>query len=131
MQRLFKITVNGTAYDVAVEELTSNSSQLMPNYTGTVPPPPTSNVAPHIHLTSGAAPTIPAGSGNQYAQMSGVVASILVKEGQSINEGDRIMELEAMKMKVPVMANCSGKISRILVSVGEAVSGGQALATIA
>ena len=63
--------------------------------------------------------------------MGGVVASILVKEGQSVNEGEKIMELEAMKMKMPVIANRSGKVSKILVNVGDAVSAGQALLTIA
>ena len=63
--------------------------------------------------------------------MGGVVASIFVKEGQSVAEGERILELEAMKMKVPVMASRSGKVSRLLVTVGEAVQGGQSLLTIA
>ena len=33
MQRVFKIAVNGTNYDVVVEELTSATSAIMPNYT--------------------------------------------------------------------------------------------------
>jgi len=133
MQRVFKISVNGTSYDVAVEELTEGGSQLMPNYT------PGSAVAPISYATPTATvvPTAPsaapvsAGSGDQCAQMGGVVANILVKEGQSVNEGDRIMDLEAMKMKVPVMANCSGKVTRILVAVGDGVESGQVLLTIA
>jgi biotin carboxyl carrier protein len=63
--------------------------------------------------------------------MGGVVANILVKEGQSVSEGDRVMDLEAMKMKVPVMANCSGKVTRVLVAVGDGVESGQVLLTIA
>ena len=63
--------------------------------------------------------------------MSGVVASILVKQGQRVNEGDRIMELEAMKMKVPVIASRSGNVSQILVNVGDGVEKGQALLSLA
>ena len=133
MQRVFKISVNGTSYDVAVEELTDGSAQLMPNYTPGAAVAPVSYVAPAATVVSAApasAAPAPAGSGDQCAQMGGVVANILVKEGQSVNEGDRIMDLEAMKMKVPVMANRSGAVTRILVAVGDGVESGQVLLTI-
>ena len=63
--------------------------------------------------------------------MGGVVASIAVKEGQAVSQGDRIAELEAMKMKVPVMASRSGQVSKVCVAVGDAVEAGQVLLTIA
>lgn len=133
MERQFKITVNGNVYDVIVDDLaapSSPSNQLMPNYIAM------NAGAPVLAAAPAAAPqqtsmALPAGAGNQSAQMGGVVASILVKEGQSINEGDKILELEAMKMKMPVIANRSGKVSKILVNVGDAVSAGQTLLTIA
>ena len=129
MQRLFKINVNGKEYDVAVEELTSGAS-LMPNYIGTPATSSTpSQVAPAAPRPAAPA-AVQAGSGDHCAQMGGVVASILVKEGQSVSEGEKVLELEAMKMKVPVMATVSGKVSRILVAVGEAVTAGQPLLTI-
>ena len=134
MQRVFKISVNGTSYDVAVEELTEGGTQLMPNYTASAPAAPVSYAAPVSTVAPSAAPAAApaaAGSGDQCAQMGGVVANVLVKEGQSVNEGDRIMDLEAMKMKVPVMANCSGKVTRILVAVGDGVESGQVLLNIA
>lgn len=135
MQRIFKIAVNGTSYDVAVEELTEGGSQIMPNYTPGTPVSPVSYVAPAAStVVAPAAPSAvaaPASSGDQCAQMGGVVANILVKEGQSVAEGERIMDLEAMKMKVPVMANRSGKVTRIVVAVGDGVESGQVLLTIA
>lgn len=129
MQRLFKINVNGKEYDVAVQELTAGAT-LMPNYVGTpISGAPSSAPVPAAPLP--AAPVVAqAGSGDQCAQMGGVVAAILVKEGQSVNEGERIVDLEAMKMKVPLMATTSGKVARILVAVGDAVSAGQPLLTI-
>ena len=128
MQRVFKINVNGTDYDVAVQELTDATAQIMPKYSATAPV--AVSAAPAAASPAPAA-RAPAGSGDQCAQMSGVVASILVKQGQSVNEGDRILELEAMKMKVPVIANRSGSVSRILVNVGDGVEKGQALVTLA
>lgn len=128
MPRTFKITVNGTDYDVAVEELTDGATQIMPRYT----PAPVAAVsaAPAVAAPKAAAP-VAAGGGAQVAQMGGVITQILVKQGQSVNEGDKIAELEAMKMKVPVMASCSGTVSAVHVAVGDAVEGGQALLTVA
>ena len=127
MSRQFKITVNNVEYDVAVLELNAGSSQLMPSYT----PNPTANQVSTAPVSAPSSAPAAAGSGDQCAQMGGVVASIAVKPGQNINEGDVIVELEAMKMKVPVVADRAGKVSRILVAVGDGVESGQVLLTIA
>ena len=130
MQRLFKITVNGKEYDVAVQELTSGAT-LMPNYIGTpTAAAPAAVAAVPVQATAAPAAAAPAGSGDQCAQMGGVVAAILVKDGQAVTEGERIVEIEAMKMKVPVMASMSGTVSRILVSAGDSVDAGQPLITL-
>ncbi len=129
MPRTFKITVNGTEYDVAVEELTDGATQIMPRYTpATVA---TASASPVAAPAAVKAAPVATGSGDQVAQMGGVVTQILVKQGQSVNEGDKVAELEAMKMKVPVTATCAGTVSAIHVAVGDAVEGGQALLTIA
>ena len=130
MQRVFKIAVNGTNYDVVVEELTSATSAIMPSYTAAAPVAPAAQ-APTSAPAAPAAASAPAGAGDQCAQMGGVVASIAVKEGQSVAEGERLVELEAMKMKVPVISSCAGKVSRIAVAVGDAVESGQVLVVIA
>ena len=129
MQRIFKIAVNGTPYDVTVEELTDGATQLMPKYNAAAPAQSVSQ-APVATPAAFAPPTAAAGAGDQCAQMGGVIVQIYAKEGQSVNEGDRIMELEAMKMKVPVIADRTGPVSRLLVAVGDAVVSGQPLATI-
>jgi biotin carboxyl carrier protein len=130
MQRVFKIAVNGTNYDVVVEELTSATSAIMPNYSAASP----AALAAQAPLSAPVAPSAaaaPAGAGDQCAQMGGVVAGVMVKEGQQVSEGDRIAELEAMKMKVPVMASRSGQVTKIRVAAGDAVEAGQVLLTIA
>lgn len=131
MPRTFKITVNGTEYDVAVEELTDGATQIMPRYTPAAVATATATATPVAAPAAAKAAPVAAGSGDQVAQMGGVVTQILVKPGQSVAEGDKIAELEAMKMKVPVTATCSGTVSAIHVAVGDAVEGGQALLTIA
>jgi len=130
MPRQFKITVNNVEYDVAVLELNAGTAQLMPSHTPTAAAAQVSTAPVSAPAAASSAPAA-AGSGDQCAQMGGVVASIAVKQGQSINEGDVIVELEAMKMKVPVVADRAGKVSRILVAVGDGVESGQVLLTIA
>ena len=134
MSRIFKINVNGTDYDVTVQEMTDVSTQLMPQYRASAPvdvpvaTPVSSSVsvpAP-APVPKRAAP----GSNEQCAQMGGVVAGIFVTVGQTVTTGDRLVELEAMKMKVPVIADRTGPVSRITVAVGDAVVSGQPLATI-
>ena len=128
MQRHFKLNVNGTNFDVVVEEVSSSYTPVASAPAAYIPAPVVSAAAP---MAAPAAPSAPAGAGDQCAQMGGVVASIAVKEGQAVSQGDRIAELEAMKMKVPVMAGCSGKVTRIAFAVGDAVESGQVLVVIA
>ena len=128
MQRHFKLNVNGTNFDVVVEEVSSSYTPVASAPAAYIPAPVVSAAAP---VAAPAAPSAPAGAGDQCAQMGGVVASIAVKEGQAVNPGDRIAELEAMKMKVPVMATASGQVNGIKVAVGEAVERGQVLITLA
>ena len=63
--------------------------------------------------------------------MGGVVVEVLVKVGQTVAAGDRVLVLEAMKMKTPVIATSGGQVTRVLVAPGDPVEGGQALVTIA
>ena len=128
MQRHFKLNVNGADFDVVVEEVSSTYLPQKSAPAAYVPAPVPSAATP---VAAPVASSAPAGAGDQCAQMGGVVASIAVKEGQAVSQGDRIAELEAMKMKVPVMAGCSGKVTRIAVAVGDAVGSGQVLVVIA
>lgn len=128
MQRHFKLYVNGADFDVVVEEVSSTYLPQKSAPAAYVPAPVPSAATP---VAAPVASSAPAGAGDQCAQMGGVVASIAVKEGQAVSQGDRIAELEAMKMKVPVMASCSGKVTRIAVAVGDAVESGQVLVVLA
>ncbi len=64
------------------------------------------------------------------APMPGSIFKLKVKAGDSINEGDELLVLEAMKMEVPVKASVSGSVASVEVNVGDVVSAGQTLLTI-
>lgn len=62
---------------------------------------------------------------------SGTVVSLLVKEGEAVEKGQTLLELENEKAVAPIPSPAAGTISRILVRVGDKVSVGQTLVTLA
>ena len=64
------------------------------------------------------------------APMQGTVVKVAVDEGQSVEAGDLIAVLEAMKMENPVNAHKAGTITGLTVSAGDAITQGTVLAEI-
>ena len=114
----FNITVNGKAYDVAVEELDSSAA-----------PVASASVSAPVQAAAPAAPV--AGSGEKVnAPMPGTVLDVKVNVGDTVSKGQVIMILEAMKMENDIVASCDGKITSVLAKKGDTVNSGDALATI-
>ena len=65
------------------------------------------------------------------APMPGRVIAVLVEEGESVVQGQTILKLEAMKMEHALIAVLAGKVQALSASVGELVSEGTVLASIA
>ena len=61
------------------------------------------------------------------APLAGNVFKILVKNGDSIAEGDVVMILEAMKMETEIRTAFTGTVTEVTVGEGDAVSSGQPL----
>jgi acetyl-CoA/propionyl-CoA carboxylase biotin carboxyl carrier protein len=64
------------------------------------------------------------------APMQGTVVKIAVKDGDQVEKGDLLFVLEAMKMEQPLTAHKSGKISGIIVEIGETIASGTSLCDI-
>jgi glutaconyl-CoA/methylmalonyl-CoA decarboxylase subunit gamma len=132
MERRFRITVDGTPYDVTVEDLTDTGSKLYPQPGSMslpavpVPTPAASSPVAQPSPTAGAA----AGPGDVVATLGGVVESVPVQAGQHVNAGDTVAVLEAMKMKSHMVAPRAGTIVSLAVKAGDAVEAGHVLATI-
>jgi pyruvate dehydrogenase E2 component (dihydrolipoyllysine-residue acetyltransferase) len=62
---------------------------------------------------------------------SGVVVSILVKEGDTIQEGQTILEVENEKAVAPIPAPSSGKVAKLRVKEGDKISVGQVILSLA
>lgn len=85
-----------------------------------------------VSSVSNAASVAPASEGEaQTAPLAGNIFKVLVEKGQQVEEGDVVIILEAMKMETEIRAMHSGTISSVNIKVGDAVSVGDTLVSIA
>lgn len=59
-----------------------------------------------------------------------VVWKVLVKEGDTVEEGDAVAILESMKMEIPVEAEQSGTVTKVHVTEGQGVDEGDVVVTL-
>ena len=109
----YTITVNGTAYDVVVEEAGSVASAP--------------KAAPAPAPAPKAAAPVAAGATTVSAPMPGKVLSVNVKVGDAVKAGDVLMILEAMKMQNEIMAPADGTVADVRVSAGQTVGTGDVM----
>ncbi|MDQ7027994.1 MAG: acetyl-CoA carboxylase biotin carboxyl carrier protein subunit [Anaerolineae bacterium] len=69
-------------------------------------------------------------SGDLIAEMPGQVIDVRVKEGRSVQSGDVLLVLEAMKMEIRISAPHDGTVAKLRVKTGDVVARGQALVKI-
>lgn len=115
-----KVTVNGIAYDVCVEEV------------GEVASAPAVAAAPAAPAAPAPAPAAPAAAGGEVisAPMPGTILSVNVTVGQAVKKGDVLCVLEAMKMENEIYAPRDGEVASVTATKGEAVESGKALVTL-
>ena len=104
----YRVNVNGTVYEVELEEITG--------------------AAPAASVPAPAA--APAGGEKVCAPMPGNILAVNVSNGSAVKKGDVLMILEAMKMENEIMAPCDGTVTSVSVTKGAAVESGALLCTI-
>ena len=77
--------------------------------------------------TKSAAPSASTSSQSIDAPLAGNVFKVLVRNGDSVSEGDVVMILEAMKMETEIRSAYTGTVTDITVGEGDAVTSGQPL----
>ena len=100
----YKITVNGTTYDVAVEEVGGASAP--------------------------AAASGSQGSVVVSAPMPGKILAVKTEVGKAVKKGDVLLVLEAMKMENEIVAPEDGTVASVNATVGAQVESGDTLATL-
>lgn len=119
----YRITVNGVAYDVSVEELGGNEAPAASAPVAAAPKAPAAKKAPA--KAAGAE-----GSIKINAPMPGKIVAVKANAGDTVKKGDVVIVLEAMKMENEICAAEDGKIASVEVAVGDMVEGGSVLVTM-
>jgi acetyl-CoA/propionyl-CoA carboxylase biotin carboxyl carrier protein len=117
--RDYKVEVSGKLFDVKVigEALAGAAA---PAASGRKPPKRERKSAAGASASSESLPS----------PLQGTVLKVAVEQGATVEEGDLICVIEAMKMENEIAAHRSGKITKLNVSEGAAVSAGDVLAVI-
>ena len=109
----YRVTVNGTVYEVELEELT-----------GAAPAPVSASAA-------APAPAAAPAAGEQItAPMPGTILAVNVSAGQAVKKGEVLMILEAMKMENEIMCPRDGVVASVHTSKGSAVESGALLCVL-
>ncbi len=132
-----KITVHGVAYEVDVEVLDPGdgflaSSPLPPAPHRVESPPPgataaTATAAPGPSTTPDPASTGDSTAGIVASPIAGVVVEVKCSAGDSVDEGQILLIVEAMKMNTSIASPAAGTIGQVLVAAGDSVREGQTL----
>ena len=129
--RKFNVNVNGTLYEVEVEEIQAGAAAAPARK-------PIPAAAPKAAAPKAAAPkaaparpaAAPAGAETVKAPMPGNILEVRVSDGQAVQAGDILFILEAMKMENEIMASVAGTVSGVAVQKGSAVATGAVLCHI-
>lgn len=109
--KVYKIKVNGKAYEVEVETVSENNEKIE-----------VAKKAP-VAQASGEEKAVK-------APMAGTILSVKVNVGDQINVGDVLVVLEAMKLENEVKSQVAGTVAAINVSKGSAVKNGDVIIVV-
>lgn len=122
----FNVTVNGTTYEVEVEEVKAEGGVKSAPRPAATPaaapaPKPAAAPAPVAKATAGA------GEHSIDAPMPGKVIKLVASEGATVKAGEVLLILEAMKMQNEITADADGTVKKFNVAAGQSVKAHESL----
>jgi acetyl-CoA/propionyl-CoA/long-chain acyl-CoA carboxylase, biotin carboxylase, biotin carboxyl carrier protein len=121
VERAVPVEVDGRRFSVKV---------WLPDAPASAPARVTGARRPKLGLSAGGGGAGAAGSGTVIAPMQGTIVKVLVDVGATVEIGQALVVLEAMKMENQINAETSGTVKEIRVQPGYAVGTGDVLAII-
>ena len=118
----FNVTVNGTVYEVEVNEVGGAAPVADPAPKAAAP-------APKAAPAAAAAP-VPAGAQTVDCPMPGKILSVAVTAGQAVKKGEVLCILEAMKMQNEIVAPHDATVAEVRVAANQTVATGDALVVL-
>ena len=136
----YKVQINGKEFEVALKTRSGSSLTFESggkSYTVALEPllaplVASSSATSFVPGAAAAKISIPQtqGPGTLVAPMPGIVANVLLKEGDQVSLGQTVLVVEAMKMENNIQAGKSGKLKKIHCKKGDEVQLSQLLAEI-
>ena len=119
------VTVNGTSYQVELENAPAAPVQAVPVQT-----PVTNAPAAPVQAAAAPKPAAPAAGKPVTSPLPGVIIAIKVNVGDTVKAGQEVAVLEAMKMENSIEAVQDGTITAIHVAKGDSILEGASIVTI-
>lgn len=126
-----KVNVNGIPFEVELQRPINAAKHPSMSKPKVEVPKPMAQTAPIPMAQTVAQPTQAAGEGTPLkAPLPGTITEVKVQVGQTVNAGDTVVVLEAMKMQNNIEAEHAGTVTAVLVKPGETVMEGAVMLTI-
>ena len=122
----FNVTVNGTVYEVEVNEVGGVAPVAAPAPKAAAPAPKADPAA----APAAAAAPVPAGAQTVDCPMPGKILSVAVTAGQAVKKGEVLCILEAMKMQNEIVAPHDATVAEVRVAANQTVATGDALVVL-
>lgn len=120
--RNFLVNINGTSYEVSVEEIDGKAAPAVKPAAPVAPAAAPAPAAPKPAASAGGTPVL--------CPMPGTIVAVNVKEGDAVKSGQALFSLEAMKMENDIPAPVDGIVRGIAVRKGDATEAGGLLCSI-
>lgn len=131
MMKKYKITVDGKAYEVEVDDLVQGSASVSVPAAAKSAPAPAVAASPVQEKAAASIPVTKAAEDIQGEKlpspMPGTILSVVVTPGQSVSKGEVLLILEAMKMENEIVAHRDAVIEGVYVQKGSVVNAGDPL----
>lgn len=122
-ENIAKVEVNGTIYDVEVHrELKTTKTPTLVRLENPPPSPKEQKIPRQVTKTVNTAIKAP---------LPGTILQVLVREGDKVTLGQKLLTMEAMKMENNVLSEKTGTIQSVRVKSGDIVSQNDILIEIA
>ena len=120
-----RITIENKTYEVDVE-VADDAQTRLPGGTRVEPSAVRVPAAGDAPAVQPAAPAEPVDEDKVCrSRITGTVVKVVAQPGQSIQPGDTLLVLEAMKMETNITAPVAGKVRAVIVAPGDGVKSGQ------
>ena len=119
---MVELEVNGTPYTIEIERVVK---KVQEKTSRPAAPPLTSSGTPVVSQKKAAGP-----GGAVKSPLPGVILDVMVKVGDAVKVGDKLMILEAMKMENTIASDLAGKVLDMKVEKGASVLEGAELVII-